>query len=222
MFRYLFACFITLTLLGCAETGSVQESYSSESNQEQQQQSNTDNTMATSDLMQLQKPQAGEQIVVFETNMGTMKARLFPDLVPETYKNFVFHVEEGNYDNTIFHRVIDDFMVQGGDIEGLNGIGGYSYKGPGTTIAEEFNRDLRHHKGALSMARTSMPNSTGSQFFIVENAAGTPFLDDQYSVFGQVFEGLEVIDKIADSETDAMDKPLKEVVLTKVYLEEVK
>lgn len=185
-----------------------------------------DNTININDNMteqtfdQTAMPEVGEQILVMETSMGVIKARLFPDLVPETHKNFVFHVEEDNYDGTIFHRVINGFMVQGGDIEGLNGMGGYSYKGPGTKIAEETPQELAHVRGALSMAKTMMPATTGSQFFIVQAVGGTPHLDGQHSVFGQVFEGMDVVDAIAAVETAAQDKPAEDVVLEDVYLTE--
>jgi len=179
--------------------------------------SNTTTTMNTID--QLAMPEIGEEILVFKTNMGVIKARLFKEGIPETHKNFVFHVEEGNYDGTIFHRVMDGFMIQGGDIDGLDGMGGYSYKGKGTAIGEEFTPELRHHRGALSMAKTQFPNTTGSQFFIVQAEEGTPFLDDVHSVFGQVFEGMEVVDDIAAVEVDGMDKPFDEVVVESVSLE---
>lgn len=171
------------------------------------------------DLQQLEAPSAGEEILVFKTNRGEIRARLFAEVVPETHKNFVFHVEENNYDGTIFHRVIEGFMIQGGDIDHMDGRGGYSYKGEGTTIAEEFHPDLRHHRGALSMAKTAFPATTGSQFFIVHADAGTPHLDGAHSVFGQVFEGMDIVDAIAGTEVGANDKPVEDVVLEDVYLE---
>lgn len=166
-------------------------------------------------------PKTGEQIVVFETDHGTMKFRLFPETVPETYKNFVYHVEEGNYDNTNFHRVIKDFMIQGGDIDGLNGIGGYSYNGPGTSIAEEISADLTHVPGALSMANTGLPNSTGSQFFIVQSEEGAHWLDGKHSVFGQLIEGMDVVNEIASVQVSPGNaKPIEDVILLKAYLTE--
>jgi len=199
-------CFLTLIsfMMGC-------------NNDQQQDTMAQDVDTKGVQIVQTDMPKAGEKIAVLTTNMGEIKVRLFPDLVPETYKNFAFHVEEGNYNGTTFHRVIEDFMIQGGDIEGLDGIGGYSYKGKGTTIAEEFDPALTHVRGALSMAKTMLPATTGSQFFIVQAEAGTSWLDNQHSVFGQVFEGMEVVDEIAGVTVGANDKPV-----TPVYLESVK
>lgn len=199
-------CFLTLIsfMMGC-------------NNDQQQDTMAQDVDTKGVQIVQTDMPKVGEKVAVLTTNMGEIKVRLFPDLVPETYKNFAFHVEEGNYNGTTFHRVIEDFMIQGGDIEGLDGIGGYSYKGKGTTIAEEFDPALTHVRGALSMAKTMLPATTGSQFFIVQAEAGTSWLDNQHSVFGQVFEGMEVVDEIAGVAVGANDKPV-----TPVYLESVK
>lgn len=155
--------------------------------------------------------------VVIETNMGTIKAELYAEKVPETVKNFKFHVKEGNYDGVIFHRIINDFMLQTGDFENQNGSGGYSYKGPGTTIEDEFDDSLKHEKGVLSMANRG-PNTGGSQFFIV-HAGTTPWLDGLHAIFGKVTEGIEIVDKIAVVDTDFNDKPLEDVVIEKAYLE---
>ena len=117
------------------------------------------------------------------------------------------------------HRIIDDFMIQMGDFENGNGTGGYSYKGPGTTIPDEPSSKLKHLYGAVSMAKTAMPNSGGSQFFIVENKAGTSWLDGKHTVFGQVIEGIEVVTEMASVKVGAMDRPVKEVLLKSVKLE---
>lgn len=171
-------------------------------------------------INQTAMPETGEEIVVFETNKGVIRARLFPDAVPESYQNFVYHVREGNYDGTIFHRVINDFMIQGGDFEKRDGTGGYSYKGPGTSIDTEYHPGLTHLKGALSMANKGIPMTTGSQFFIVQREEGTAGLDGRHTVFGQAFEGLDIVDEIAGVATDANDKPLDDIVLEKAYLVE--
>lgn len=176
------------------------------------------NVLIKPDLDQMALPVAGDVVAVFVTNMGEFKVRLFPDLVPETYKNFLHHAQSANYNDTIFHRVIEDFMIQGGDIEGLSGRGGYSYKGEGTTIAEEFHPALKHVRGALSMAKTAFPSTTGSQFFVVQNLEGTHYLDNQHSVFGQVYEGMDIVDTIATIETDYNDQPLEDVVLQEVKI----
>jgi len=154
--------------------------------------------------------------VVFNTTEGEIHADLYPELVPETVKNFVELAKADKYDGVIFHRVIQDFMIQTGDFENFNGTGGHSYKGEGTTIDEEFHPELKHVYGALSMAKTAMPSTTGSQFFIVQNQSGTPHLDNAHSVFGMVKKGMDVVEKIANSETDYMDNPMQEVKILSV------
>ncbi len=142
---------------------------------------------------------------------------LHTELAPETTKNFVEHAEAGNYDDVIFHRVIEDFMLQTGDFENHNGTGGYSYKGPGTYLKDEFGEGLTHVKGAVSMANAG-PNTGGSQFFIVQSEDGTPWLDGKHAIFGTVQEGLELVDEIAAMETGAGDKPLQDVMIESVEI----
>lgn len=151
--------------------------------------------------------------IIIKTSLGDMQAELYPELVPDTVKNFCYHIAEKNYDDIVFHRVIKDFMVQTGDFENHNGTGGYSYKGPGTNIPEEFHPELQHDYGVLSMANTGMPVSTGSQFFIVQAKQGTSWLDNKHSVFGKVTEGLEILEQIATAETGAMDRPREEITI---------
>lgn len=166
---------------------------------------------------QLDMPEQGEEITILTTNHGVMKIKFFEDKAPETVKNFKELAKAGKYEDTIFHRVIKDFMIQGGDFEKRDGTGGYSYKGPGTYLELEIAPELKHIRGAVSMARKNTPlNSAGSQFFIVHPETGVDFLDGNYAVFGQVFEGLEVIDSITNLETDPLDKPLQDVVIEKV------
>ena len=150
------------------------------------------------------------------TNYGVVKIKLFPELVPETVKNFTELAKKGFYDGLIFHRVINDFMIQGGDPLG-NGAGGESYKGPGTNIPDEFNQELTHLRGALSTANAG-PNTGSSQFFIVQAEGGTHYLDGRHAVFGQVYEGMEVVDEIAGVKTGAGDVPLEKVVMEKVEI----
>jgi len=156
-------------------------------------------------------------IVTIEMADGSiMKAELYPQIAPNTVNNFVSLVIKGFYDGLIFHRVIAGFMLQGGDPKGVgNGGPGYSIKGEFT--ANGFKNELKHTKGVLSMARTSMPNSAGSQFFIMHE--DSPHLDGQYAAFGKVFEGEEVIDKIASVRTDWNDKPRIPQVMKKVTVE---
>jgi peptidyl-prolyl cis-trans isomerase B (cyclophilin B) len=165
---------------------------------------------------QTKAPITGDHIAELETNHGMIKVKLFKDQAPETVRNFEELAKEEKYDNTIFHRIISDFMIQGGDFENRNGTGGYSYKGVGTMIEDEFSPLLSHIKGALSMANRG-PNTGSSQFFIV-HAADTAWLDGKHAIFGQVYEGMDIVDKIAKVETGAADKPTKDVILESVKI----
>ncbi len=155
-------------------------------------------------------------IVTFETTAGTMKAELYPEIAPNTVNNFIHLVQSGFYDGTIFHRVIPGFMIQGGDPNG-NGMGGPGYSIRGEFTQNGFPNALRHTRGVLSMARTMMPNSAGSQFFVM--VADAPHLDGQYAAFGKVIEGMETADAIVSSKRDRMDKPLTDQIMTKVTVE---
>ena len=155
-------------------------------------------------------------IVTFETTAGTMKAELYPEIAPNTVNNFIHLVQSGFYDGTIFHRVIPGFMIQGGDPNG-NGMGGPGYSIRGEFTQNGFPNALRHTRGVLSMARTMMPNSAGSQFFVM--VADAPHLDGQYATFGKVIEGMETADAIVSSKRDRMDKPLTDQIMTKVTVE---
>ncbi|WP_162164028.1 peptidylprolyl isomerase [Acholeplasma hippikon] len=138
-------------------------------------------------------------------NFGEMKIELYPEIVPNTVANFVDYVESKFFNGLIFHRIIKNFMIQGG--------GGVEKKRPikGEFTANGFKNELKHTKGVISMARTSDPNSATSQFFIMHKDA--PHLDGQYAAFGKVIEGLEIIDKIATVRTDYYDKPYENVVI---------
>lgn len=194
-------------------------------------------------LEQLQLPEKGEEIAIITTNHGTIKLRLFPEIAPKTVENFKTHAKDGYYNGVTFHRVIDGFMIQGGDPTGT-GSGGESIWGE--DFEDEFDLNYHNLRGALSMANTGMPKSNGSQFFIVQNnkvdknlinqmtqageengfpedvveayseIGGTPHLDYKHTVFGQVFEGIGVVDKIAKVKTGANDKPVEPVVMEKV------
>ena len=144
---------------------------------------------------------------LISTNYGDIKVELYSDLTPETYKNFKTLADEGKYNGVIFHRVIQDFMIQTGDFERANGTGGYSYKGPGTKFEDEIVDSLKHEYGTLSMANAG-PNTNGSQFFIVQAHDGTPWLNGKHTVFGKVTEGMEVVEAIAALETDHIGRPL--------------
>jgi len=176
--------------------------------------------------MQKDAPKSGDLIAVIKTNQGTMKARLFGDLIPEGVKNFTELAKAGKYKDVPFHRVIKNFMIQGGDFTTKNGTGGHAYKGPGTNIGDQYHPELSHIRGALSYAKTAQPNSIGSQFFIVHPQKGAHFLDhpqgggpaEGYSVFGQVFEGFEVLDTIANTATGANDKPQEPMTIEDIEI----
>ena len=149
-------------------------------------------------------------------NGDIMKAELYPEVAPNTVNNFLSLAGKGFYDGLIFHRVIKGFMIQGGDPQGT-GIGGPGYEIRGEYSQNGFQNDLKHTKGVLSMARTQVPDSAGSQFFIMHE--DSPFLDGQYAAFGMVIEGLDVVDKIASVRTDWGDRPLKEQKIKKMTVE---
>lgn len=195
-------------------------------------------------LPQLQEVKAGDKIAVLKTNMGTIKIKLFPEYAPKTVENFETHIKNGYYNGIIFHRVIDGFMIQGGDPTGT-GRGGESIWGE--AFEDEFSNSMLNIRGALSMANAG-PNTNGSQFFIVQakevspdlikmmeeavsqgyseafidaysHLGGTPHLDGRHTVFGQVIEGMDVVDKIAAVERDEMDKPKTDVVIEEATIE---
>ena len=141
---------------------------------------------------------------------GVMKAELYPEIAPITVQNFIDLAAKGFYNGLIFHRVIPGFMIQGGDPEGT-GMGGPGYSIKGEFAANGVPNSLIHTRGVLSMARSMMPDSAGSQFFIMHEDA--PHLDGQYAAFGKVIEGIEVVDKVASVKTDYNDKPLEPVVI---------
>jgi peptidyl-prolyl cis-trans isomerase A (cyclophilin A) len=153
----------------------------------------------------------GNKIAEFSTNMGLFKVELFGDKAPLTVGNFIKLVDKGFYNGLIFHRVIPNFMIQGGCPHGT-GRGG-----PGYTIKDEFHPDLKHDsKGILSMANAG-PNTGGSQFFIT--VAPTPWLDKHHSVFGKVTEGMDVVEAISKVEKDRMDKPLQDVIINSITIQ---
>ena len=181
---------------------------------------------------------ANEALVVMNTTMGPIKIKLFPEKAPKTVENFLTHAENGYYDGIIFHRVIPNFMIQGGDPTGT-GMGGESIYG--STFEDEFTMDLFNLRGALSMANAG-PGTNGSQFFIVqasdapgkakqlidggwpeeiakayEEMGGTPHLDQKHTVFGQVIEGMDVVDKIAAAKTKS-EKPVEEISIESIEI----
>ncbi|MBQ7838373.1 MAG: peptidylprolyl isomerase [Clostridia bacterium] len=195
---------------------------------------------------QTRAPQAGDTVAVMKTTLGEIKILLFPDAAPKAVENFVTHSKNGYYAGIIFHRVIPDFMIQGGDPTGT-GRGGESIWG--SSFKDEFSVDYHNIRGALSMANAG-PGTNGSQFFIVQakdvdsgllsqmeqlsdrgfptecvkdyrNLGGTPWLDFKHTVFGQVVEGMDVVDAIATVKTGYGDKPVEDVVILGIDIEEI-
>jgi len=154
---------------------------------------------------------AKDMTAVVETSMGTFSFKLYQEDAPQTVASFVKLANKGFYDGLIFHRVIEGFMIQGGDPTGT-GTGG-----PGYTIKAEFN-DNKHVAGAVSMARSGDPDSAGSQFFVCLDPA--PHLDGQYTLFGQVVDGMDVVSAIGKVKTARGDRPVEDVIMKKVTIEE--
>lgn len=197
--------------------------------------------------IQTSLPASGDTVATMKTTMGDIKIKLFPKFAPKAVENFVTHAKNGYYNGLIFHRVIPDFMIQGGDPMG-SGIGGESIWG--SPFEDEFAPELHNLRGALSMANSG-PSTNGSQFFIVQakdvpaqmieqmeqmtaeqgfppeatesykEMGGTPWLDFRHTVFGQVFEGMEAVDAIATVKTGANDKPLEDVKIIEIVIEEI-
>lgn len=241
-------CITTLLFTGCASNkksdSKTDTKYSSQNTEAKQPESKeTEKNAAVSGLPQFTVPEEGEEIAVMTTNMGTIKIKFFPQYAPKAVENFITHSKDGYYNGLIFHRIINDFMIQGGDPKGT-GTGGESiWKKP---FEDEFNPMLHNFRGALSMANAGA-NTNGSQFFIVqakkvaeelipqmkeagaqyfpedsikkyEEVGGTPHLDFRHTVFGQVFEGMDIVDKIAAVKTDKNDKPVKDVKIEKIEI----
>lgn len=147
---------------------------------------------------------------------GIIKAELYPEIAPVSVNNFISLIQKGFYDGLIFHRVIKGFMIQGGDPNGT-GTGGPGYNIPGEFAINGFENNLKHTEGVLSMARSMHPDSAGSQFFIMHKTS--PHLDGQYAAFGKVIEGMDVVNKIAETATDYSDRPLNDQVMQSVTVD---
>ena len=195
--------------------------------------------------LQLETAKKGDTVAIMHTTMGDIKIKLFKEQTPKTFENFTTHAKNGYYNGLIFHRVIKDFMIQGGDPTGT-GMGGESIWGP--KFEDEFTPELHNLRGALSMANAG-PNTNGSQFFIVQantvpsnmldqmedlpdafppecakayaDMGGTPWLDFRHTVFGQVYEGMDVVDAIANVKTGAGDKPVVAVEIENIEIIEL-
>lgn len=235
---------LLLIVAGCGASTNEENAGSGNNAGNEQQQTDENNEEQESEEVEVgefqQFTNTSETIrtVEMETTKGKIVINLYPDAAPKAVENFITHAENGYYDGLIFHRVIEDFMIQGGDPEGT-GRGGESIWGQ--PFEDEFSREMLHFKGALSMANSGT-NTNGSQFFIVhadevaedmmesmmksgypeeviemyEQHGGTPFLDFRHTVFGQVVEGMDVVDAIATVETGEADKPVEDVVIEKI------
>ena len=156
-------------------------------------------------------------LVTFTMEDGSvMKAELYPDIAPQSVYNFISLISKGFYNGLTFHRVIPGFMIQGGDPDGI-GTGGPGYSIKGEFASNGFETNLKHTEGGLSLARSMFPDSAGSQFFLMHKTS--PHLDGDYAAFGKVIEGLEIVDKIAQTPTDFRDKPLTPQVMKTVTVE---
>ena len=155
-------------------------------------------------------------VTITMENGDVMKAELYPEIAPNTVNNFISLIQKNFYDGVIFHRVIRGFMLQGGDPEGT-GMGGPGYHIKGEFSNNGFNNDLKHTPGVLSMARTMIPDSAGSQFFIMHQTS--PHLDGEYAAFGKVIEGMDIVNKIAEMPTDYRDRPLEDQKMKSVTVE---
>lgn len=247
---------ISAALTGCGgNSDKDSQTTTTEETTEQTTQDNNNNQSSDLplELPQLEEIKKGESIAVIHTNQGDIKVRFFPEYAPKAVENFLTHAKDGYYNGVIFHRVIKDFMIQGGDPEGT-GRGGESIWGE--PFENEETSNLRSFRGALCMANAGA-DTNGSQFYIVQNKeldsslktqfeelltqqeeyvdeaqttkvkdiyptevineyiknGGTPHLDQGYTIFGQVYEGLDIVDKIADVETDENDKPKEDIII---------
>jgi peptidyl-prolyl cis-trans isomerase B (cyclophilin B) len=195
--RFLLACLLLLTLgLTACGSNETEDSKSSETNSP---------TIEVNPV-----------VTITMEDDSKIELELYPKKAPNTVNNFVTLVEKGYYDGLTFHRVIPDFMIQGGDPEG-NGTGGPGYSIGGEFSDNGFDNDLKHERGVISMARSSDPDSAGSQFFIMTKT--TESLDGQYAAFGKVISGMEVVDKIVAVDRDANDKPKDDVIMKKVSVD---
>ncbi|MBG9586843.1 peptidylprolyl isomerase [Cytobacillus firmus] len=236
--RMLTPILILMVILSACGTSTEKEADNANGSETEEKQANNQASETPDNFPQLtEEVQGNERLVEMQTSKGNIKIKLFPDQAPKAVENFIKHSEDGYYDGLIFHRVIQDFMIQGGDPEGT-GMGGESIYGE--AFEDEFSNELYNIRGALSMANSG-PNTNGSQFFIVQNTTldpslkeqmekagypeeiikayekgGTPWLDNKHTVFGQVVEGMDVVDSIAAVETAEQDKPAEDVVIEKI------
>lgn len=202
----------TYTTDGAAAPGVQTGEQTGEQTTEQQPAQPAQNETTTTEEGTMNKPIA----TITMKDGSVMKLELYPDVAPNTVKNFISLANSGFYDGLTFHRIIAGFMIQGGDPLG-NGMGGPDYSIKGEFTGNGFTNDLKHSRGVISMARAMNPDSAGSQFFIMH--ADAPHLDGSYAAFGMLIEGFTVLDKIAMSKTDRNDAPLEPVVIDTIRVE---
>ena len=160
---------------------------------------------------------AQNPVVTFTMKNGDVfKAELYPEIAPQSVNNFISLIKKDFYNGLIFHRVIRGFMIQGGDPQGT-GMGGPGYCIEGEFASNGFRNDLKHDEGVLSMARSMFPDSAGSQFFIMHKKS--PHLDGDYAAFGKIIEGMDIINKIAETKTDRYDRPVEQQVMATVTVD---
>jgi len=211
------ACVITFILSGLTLSGCTQGNQEQETSQTKQLTNQTQQMKETAEKKtdQLAAPVKGDKVAIIETEYGDIKIKLFTKEAPEMTKNFEELTKSEKFNGTPFHRVIKDFMIQTGDFTTQDGFGGYSYKGEGTELPDEIVPELKHLYGTASMANHG-PDTNGSQFFIVTNKNGTSFLDGKYTIFGQVYEGMDIAEKIQDLQIPGTEKTKEKVTMKKV------
>lgn len=214
-YAYLFISLIVLAAVLTACGGQSNDDQTNENEEQATEQADESNEEANEEE---QVTPTGDNPIVtmMMENGGEVQMELYPDIAPNTVNNFISLVEDGFYDGLIFHRVISGFMIQGGDPEGA-GTGGPGYAIKGEFSSNDFENNLEHDRGVLSMARSMEPDSAGSQFFIITDPS--PHLDGDYAAFGKVIEGMEVVDEIVSAERDNADKPLEDQVIESMTVE---
>ncbi len=227
-FAVLTAALLLLAAIGCAKTyansltgktgeesaaaGTDTTSAAGETEPQQTEPQKTEETNQSKENSTMQNPIA----TITMQDGGVMKLELYPDVAPNTVKNFIALANAGFYDGLTFHRIIAGFMIQGGDPNGT-GSGGPGYSIKGEFTSNGFKNDLKHKRGVISMARTMIPDSAGSQFFIMH--ADYPYLDGEYAAFGMLLEGFDVLDAIATVQTNRNDAPLTPVVIDTIRVD---
>jgi len=199
--------FLAMILISCGS-----QTKDESSGQEEVDDSNTEESSSDEQRSKDENP----VVTITMEDDEQVRIELYPDIAPNTVNNFISLIEDGFYDGLIFHRVIPDFMIQGGDPDG-NGTGGPGYSIKGEFDSNGFDNDLKHTRGVISMARSQSPDSAGSQFFIMVN--DSPNLDGDYAGFGEVTDGMDTVDKIVETERDNNDKPLEDQTMKKVEVD---